>query len=277
MKTVKTYSNLAEAGFADSLLEAAGIPALLADEQSFLWSYGMAIPIRLQVEDADFERAKQVLEKGLQTTEEAPPRAAAALEPAPGDGGIPVGLFVAAGALFALLAFVIHNTFEGRKSPQSREQIYESDLNHDGRADYFETYIGNRIISSKGDRNFDGRIDQWFFFDSEGQMERAELDENFDGRPDGWITYRDGSEETVALDTDFNGKVDWITTYANGVQVRSEVRPNESKALLRVLFYRAGVLYEERVDQDQDGKFDYKILYDPYGSASERMRLDDPK
>src|SRR5262245_51503271 len=34
MKTVKTFGNLADAGFAHSLLESAGIPAFIADEQS---------------------------------------------------------------------------------------------------------------------------------------------------------------------------------------------------------------------------------------------------
>jgi hypothetical protein len=277
MKTVKTFSNLAEAGFADSLLEAAGVPALLADEQSFLWSYGVAIPIRLQVEEADFERAAQVLEKGLQTAEESPRAASAALETPPGDGGIPVGLFIAAGVLFALIVFAMHNTFEDRKVALSREQTYESDYNHDGRADHFETYTGNRITSSRDDRNFDGRIDQWTVFDDKGQWKRNEVDQNFDGRPDGWMIFRNGLEETLTEDTDFNGKVDWTTTYAYGVPVRSEARPNESKAVLRTLLYRSGVLDEERVDEDQDGKFDYRILYDPFGSASERMPLKEPK
>jgi hypothetical protein len=64
MRTVKSYANLAEAGFASSLLEAGGIRTLLADEQSSLWSYGMAIPIRLQVDDADFEKAHQITQRG---------------------------------------------------------------------------------------------------------------------------------------------------------------------------------------------------------------------
>ena len=41
MKTIRTYSNLSDAGFASSLLEAAGIKTLLADEQSFTIGYGL--------------------------------------------------------------------------------------------------------------------------------------------------------------------------------------------------------------------------------------------
>src|SRR5687767_14251621 len=101
MKTLKTFSNLAEAGFAGSLLEAAGIPTLLADEQSSLWSFGMAIPIRVQVEEADFERAHEILDKGLPATDDTPP----AVVPPSTNRGVPVRLFLAVGALFGVLAF----------------------------------------------------------------------------------------------------------------------------------------------------------------------------
>lgn len=277
MKTLKTFSNVAEAGFAGSLLEAAGIPVLLADEQSSLWSYGMAIPIRLQVEEADVDRALEILEKGLRAADEAPPSAATALESTSGDCRLPVWLFLAAGAVFALMVFLVRHTAKDRKPRASREQTYEFDQNGDGRADSFATYRGDCIISSKGDRNFDGRIDEWLFFDEQGRTTRAERDDNFDGQPDAWVTYRGGVETSAKRDTDFNGKVDSITTYTHAVPVRTEVRPNESKVMSRLFLYRSGVLYEQRVDQDQDGKFDYRILYDPFSGPSERMPLAESK
>jgi hypothetical protein len=107
MRTVKTFSNLAEAGFASSLLEASGIAASLADEQSFLWSYGVAIPIRLQVDEEDAERAIDILTHGPQAAEEIPGRFAGdagALVPIE-NGTIPTGLFVTAAAVLALLLF----------------------------------------------------------------------------------------------------------------------------------------------------------------------------
>ena len=70
MKTVKTFGNLAEAGFACSLLEASGICAALADEQSFLMTPGMVTGgIRLQVEDADCERALEVLDRFVESVQ----------------------------------------------------------------------------------------------------------------------------------------------------------------------------------------------------------------
>src|SRR6185503_4982861 len=99
MKTLKTFSNVAEAGFAGSLLEAAGIPVLLADELSSLWSYGMAIPIRLQVEEADFDKAREVLEHGFRAADASTSSPATALEPTSGDCRLPVWLFLAAGVV----------------------------------------------------------------------------------------------------------------------------------------------------------------------------------
>lgn len=62
MKTIRRYGNVAEAGFAQSLLVAAGIGASLADENA-----GTLFPplvpwgIRLQVPDDDVDRAHEIL------------------------------------------------------------------------------------------------------------------------------------------------------------------------------------------------------------------------
>jgi Putative prokaryotic signal transducing protein len=112
MTTLKSFSNLAEAGFASSLLEAAGIPTLLADEQSSLWSFGLAIPIRLQVEEADVGVAREILEKGLQAADGivAGPPVEELAETASGEGNMPVGLFVAAAVVFVVLSVIAHKS-----------------------------------------------------------------------------------------------------------------------------------------------------------------------
>jgi uncharacterized protein YbaR (Trm112 family) len=62
MKTIRTYGNLAAAGFDQSLLEASGIEAALLDENTAT-SGIVFIPtgMRLQVADEDVERALEVL------------------------------------------------------------------------------------------------------------------------------------------------------------------------------------------------------------------------
>lgn len=278
MKTVKTFTNLAEAGFASSLIEAAGIPASIAGEQSFLYVAGiMTEGVRLQVEDEDFDRATRVLAEGPDAP--ASPIETPPLETPENEGRIPVGLFVALAVALALLAFAVHQWTETRRhgNPWSEVRSYEMDDNHDGKPDHFYTYRGGKIVKGEGDRNFDGKIDEWIFYDREGRNEHVEYDENFDGRPDLWSFYENGELKRSEQDTDFNGQPDWFTTYENGLKVRSDCRPNGSKIVVRRLIYVHSIVREEWVDEDQDGKFDYKILHDPFGATSARIPIEPAK
>ncbi len=64
MKTIRRFSNLAEAGFARSLLEATGIRAFLTDEHAFtLGAQYAPWGIRLQVSEPDAERAQRILDQ----------------------------------------------------------------------------------------------------------------------------------------------------------------------------------------------------------------------
>ena len=247
MRTVKTFAYLADAGFAVSLLEAAGIRAVLIDEQSFLSAYGMATGgIRLQVEDEDYERALQVLEKG--------PDAAGAPEPKVTEQvhgtderieigrNVPVGLFMLAAVALGVLIFV------GRSKnwPQG-EQTYEFDYNGDGRTDAFWTYREELPVRGTEDRNFDGR-------------------------PDLWFSFRHGLTDSAKSDTDFNGVADRFAEYVHGIPAREDVRPNDSAVVVRRYIYEHGVLREEWVDEDADGRFDFHLVYDPFGKPSEPIR-----
>lgn len=61
MKTIRTYQNVGEAGFAQSLLESAGIEATLDHEAAgSLISTGI-MPVRLQVAEEEFAQAEQIL------------------------------------------------------------------------------------------------------------------------------------------------------------------------------------------------------------------------
>jgi hypothetical protein len=62
MKTIRRFNNIAEADFAQSLLESDGLTAALADDLIFALGPGYAPHgIRLQVAEEDMERAEQIL------------------------------------------------------------------------------------------------------------------------------------------------------------------------------------------------------------------------
>jgi len=252
MKTVKTYSNLAEAGFAHSLLEAAGIPAFMADEQSFSLGYSTnAIGIRLQVEEVNFERALHVLAEGPDAGG-APlddPPVPSPAEPPPRRGMWPAGLFIAIVGGVAVLAFVAkwRKTNETNHASRSDRHRYEYDNNHDGTFDNFTYYEGDYAVRMEADLNFDGRIDNWIHSNREGIAEREEVD------------------------TDFDGKPDLFTTFEYGVPRSTDVRPGDSEIVIRRWLFQHGVLSEERVDENADGQFDYRRYFDPFGKESERI------
>src|SRR6266481_5346765 len=64
MVTVRQYINPSEAELDKTLLEEAGIPVFLADANSISLGYGGVLGgVRLQVEDADLDRARRVLDE----------------------------------------------------------------------------------------------------------------------------------------------------------------------------------------------------------------------
>jgi hypothetical protein len=230
--------------------------------------------IRLQVEDQHHEQAMRILEEGL----DAPPPPASS-EPAAEEGGMPVGLFVAAVAAYAMLGFAIYQAREdARTRPRRTETQTEAyDYNADGKPDHFYTYRQGAIIRGEADRNFDGKIDEWQTFDQAGRPAQVEEDDNFDGRPDFWYFYENGLLVRSEQDTDYDGKPDWFNVYKYGVLENSECRPNGAQIVQRRLLYVNGALSEEWVDEDQDGRFDYKILHDPFGKISERIPVEQGK
>jgi hypothetical protein len=271
VKTIRTYSNLSDAGFASSLLEAAGIEALLADEQSFTIGYGLAaLGLRLQVDDADFERAQRVLDHGPD---------AAVVEPSEErteiKGRIPVGLFLACAAVLGVLAFALTRwpLERIRAHASARPNPVTEDENGDGKPDTFYYYEGQRHVRTEVDGNYDGLIDRWYFYDGDGQYVRGERDKNYDGKPDDWCFYEKGDLVNEKNDTDFNGLVDCVTTFANGIATQVDYMPNESKIVTRRQVLKNSVLVEELVDENRDGTFDYKILHDPFGETSKPIPI----
>jgi hypothetical protein len=229
------------------------------------------------VEDEDFDRAMRVLAEGPDAP--VPPIEPPRLEPPASESRVPVGLFVALALALALLAFAVDQWKETRRhgNPWSEIRSHEKDENHDGKPDLFYTYRDGKIVKVEVDRNFDGKIDEWDFYDREGRPERIERDENYDGRPDLWYFYENGEVKRSEQDTDFNGQPDWFTTFEKGLSARSDCRPNGSKIVVRRFIYVHGILSEEWVDEDQDGKFDCKILHDPFGATSARIPIEPAK
>jgi hypothetical protein len=113
----------------------------------------------------------------------------------------------------------------------------------------------------RADRNHDGKTDEWVYYQN-GKLKQMKADDNFDGEVDILLTYADGQIDKSTRDLDFNGIVDEMCFYRYGVQQRCEFHPNGSKLMIKMQIFENGVLQEELVDKDRDGKFDERIVYD---------------
>jgi hypothetical protein len=79
------------------------------------------------------------------------------------------------------------------------------DRDYDERIDYLVEYdAANRKVREELDFNFDGRMDDFYFFE-EGQLARQEVDSNFDGRIDVWVSLEGQYIRGYEMDRDFDG------------------------------------------------------------------------
>ena len=113
----------------------------------------------------------------------------------------------------------------------------------------------------KHDLNKDGKTDEWLTY-RKGSLATVEVDQNFDGKTDAWWTYENGIISFGQVDKDFNGVSDVTYFYVNGVLYSAEFRPNAAKTVAKKQIFKHGVLKEEWVDKDMDGKFDQRIIFD---------------
>lgn len=281
MTTIRAYRNLAEAGFAKSLLEAAGIRAALADEHSFSLAYGAVSEIRLQVDASDCERALKILDEGLDASAVPPIESTITNQPpalASKGSRFPAGISAAIiiGAVVLFLAVLQVRRKQERQSDATLTN-FDGDRNNDGTPDELTVYRGQVISSWSADRNQDGESDEWLRYDPKGTPLRGSGDNNFDGKIDVWYDYEGGNSKVGRFDTDFNGVPDVTYEYENELPIRSVYKPNGSQIATRTQTFVHGILTEEHVDSDGDGKMDYRIKYGAFANPSERLPINPGK
>lgn len=131
-------------------------------------------------------------------------------------------------------------------------------------ASYSAYYVHEMRHSSgirKYDDNKDGKPDKWVAY-LDGKVSHSEFDRNFDGKIDCWSSYENGIVVRYQEDNDFNGIPDITCYYADGILDSAEFHPNGSRIVVKKQSYENGVLKEEWLDNNRDGKFDEKIMYD---------------
>jgi hypothetical protein len=121
-----------------------------------------------------------------------------------------------------------------------RLQRLTFDSDADGRNDAVGLMDGTRIKVIEIDRNHNGAIDRWDFYNAEGRLEKV-----------GFSQQDDGVMDAVAFYT------------ANDTLLRREISTHHDGRFNRREFYGAGVLAQVEEDTNGDGRIDKWETYRP--------------
>jgi hypothetical protein len=163
-----------------------------------------------------------------------------------------------------------------------------SDANGNGRIDTWTDMDGNRALRSRQDRNEDGRLDRWEYYDHAGKLVKVGFSRRDNGKPDAWAepgadgrisrvlvsstgdearidrweSYDSADPERIAaVEEDLNGdgKPDKWEKYSGGQLQIAEFDENRDGRPDRRLTYQAGALVLIESEPDETGRFTRRV------------------
>jgi hypothetical protein len=220
-------------------------------------------PVEIQVDEKDVEKAKELLnqiEKGefenLETDAEYDHAEKVEDSGAKRHSFRDLFIGVIIGVLISVIGIIVYNY---RKEHFSG--VVKYDLNKDSKPDLFYYYKNEVIVRVEQDRNFDGKIDLWNFY-KDGSLDHGVSDNNFDGIVDTWFNFRNGLLAQFEIDTNSDNKPEIIEYFTNEVLSEKVWIDESSRKIWKRALFDSGIMKEEYIDQDYDGTFDIKIIYD---------------
>jgi hypothetical protein len=167
------------------------------------------------------------------------------------------------------------------------------DANNNGKVDTWTEMAGTRPLRARIDRNEDGRLDRWEYYDEKGQLTKVGFSRADDGTPDAWAfagpegkivrvevssvrdetkidrwerydpawTGADGRGMLLAVEEDANrdGKPDKWETYEQGSLQTAAFDENYDSRPDRRFTYQAGALILIETEPDAAGRFTKQV------------------
>ena len=265
---LRTFSNLQAAEVEAASLEARGIQCWIKTDDcgGMLPSLTSAGGVRLVVASLDAGAAEALL-ASLPTAEEAAALDESAIVTSSPSSAPRVRLSfwqLSAGIIAGVLICLLYQwtTRLGTKS-------YRSDSNGDGRTDVVTVFRYGHCVEQSFDRNFDGLLDSWSYFDGALQKTSSKEDNNFDSVADLTWNYSNGVLVSSSADTDFNGTPDVTTFFLYDSPKQIDWQPNGTNIVMRREFFRNGICFEEWQDTNMDGTFDLTNQFDAFQNLLE--------
>lgn len=142
----------------------------------------------------------------------------------------------------------------------SGKRVSQVDLNHDDFADLitvYETGTNGEVVGCKqADLNFDGRLDAFYYYGPEGEIDREQFDLDFDGRIDLGRYFESEVVIKDEQDLDLDGAVDTWRYYDKGRIVRMETDRDANGRADMFTYYVREEIDRIGYDINGDGKAD---------------------
>jgi hypothetical protein len=138
------------------------------------------------------------------------------------------------------------------------------DQNKNGVIDTWTDMDAARPVFTKQDRNEDGKMDRWEYFDGEGKLVKVGFSRGDNGKPDAWA-YAGPDGKVARIDVSYSSdekKIDRWEFYENDVLLRSEEDTNGDGRADKWETYVDGGVKTAAFDDDKDGRPDRRFTYE---------------
>jgi len=142
-----------------------------------------------------------------------------------------------------------------------KELTFDQDKN--GTIDTWTEMDAARPVLTRMDRNEDGKLDRWEYYDVNGQLQKVGFSRKDDGTPDAWaFAGADGKIERIEISsTSDMSRIDrWEKYDANGLVGAEEDTDRDGKPD-QWETYEGGAVKTAAFDENGDGRPDRRLTY----------------
>jgi Putative prokaryotic signal transducing protein len=260
MRCVYEAANNVEAHMVCNMLEQNDIAARVEGE--YLTSGVGELPaaglVRVMAEEADYVRARNIIREW---EAKSPPESAA-----PPARKSRSALWFLAGVVVTLVV----SSWVNRSWVSSEG----SDFNGDGTNDEHFIYSGQQLDRIDQDRNFDGKVDARFQYDSHEWLFLIDQDDDFDGSMELRTYFQAGNRKRSELDSDGDRdrSMDIQEEYVYDVLATKTYLAPGSSVVRKREYFSKGLLASDEWDSDNDGRLDTIRKYDRFAEIIETTR-----